>query len=545
MAFIFIEGFSKYHVQNTVNWGGTFSAVWNATNVQNASFTSGSDGSLITSGRFGTDFGYQTRITMGGTNNGSTCIYNERPLGASYGHIIGGCWIRPALSTSLYGVLFLDGASTPQCCIDITSGGTVEFRAGGNNLGWPTTVLASNAAGIGANTDHYLEWDITIGTSAAYQVWLDGVSIISGTGNTRGLTGNNSVNYFGVGCFGGAPNNNTTAIGIIGHIYMLDPSTGTPTARLGDSRVDRLTLSTDAQKQFIANATGMNSGGSNVPAAATNADSPSSWYWGQNPISAGANNIIIRKFKAKTNGVLNYIGFTTNSTAAGAHVQGAIYADNGSGTLPGALLGTTQVQTGVANAGYFMPMNVPVNIVAGTTYWVGFLYDTTINFAMNDTSGHGYFTARSYVSGFPSPWSGALTNWNALLVQLGIQSPSDNFACVNSTPVHGGDPFWGVQSAVVGAEDLYGTTGLPFVPASVYGLSVSAFAAKSDSNARNLSLQCKSGGTDSSGSLGAGGAPLLTSDAYYTSIFPTDPNTGAAWIPADLNNAQVGMKVAL
>ena len=46
-------------------------------------------------------------------------------------------------------------------------------------------MLGSSAASVSAGTTHYLEWDITFGISATYQLCLDGTSILTGTGDTQ------------------------------------------------------------------------------------------------------------------------------------------------------------------------------------------------------------------------------------------------------------------------------------------------------------------------------------------------------------------------
>ena len=53
------------------------------------------------------------------------------------------------------------------------------------NGAYTGTVLGTSAASVAAGTTHYLEWDITFGNAGSYQVWLDGTSILTGTGDTQ------------------------------------------------------------------------------------------------------------------------------------------------------------------------------------------------------------------------------------------------------------------------------------------------------------------------------------------------------------------------
>ena len=106
------------------------------------------------------------------------------------GRTLGGMRFSSSLA-NVAGVQFLDGASN-QCGICINVAGTIAVRNAGYNTG---TILGTSTASITANSVHYLEWDITFGNAAAYQVWLDGVSILSGTGDTTG-TANNTTSGF-------------------------------------------------------------------------------------------------------------------------------------------------------------------------------------------------------------------------------------------------------------------------------------------------------------------------------------------------------------
>jgi|GEM_PF-479829 len=79
------------------------------------------------------------------------------------------------------------------------------------------------------------------------------------------------------------------------------------------------------------------------------------------------------------------------------HVQASVYADS-SGT-PGARLGTSAIQTGVANSWNVFPIS-GVTLVASTSYWVALSEDGATQFA---DAGSGGTSAYRLTGGYPSP----------------------------------------------------------------------------------------------------------------------------------------------
>jgi hypothetical protein len=63
---------------------------------------------------------------------------------------------------------------------------------------------------------------------------------------------------------------------------------------------------------------------------------------------------------------------------------------------------------------------------------------------------------------------------------------------------------------------------------------------KTDSGARTVSVQIKSGTTEVSGTAQAPG----TSYIYFGAYADTDPNTGAAWTATGVNSLSAGAKIA-
>lgn len=81
------------------------------------------------------------------------------------------------------------------------------------------------------------------------------------------------------------------------------------------------------------------------------------------------------------------------------NVQASIYADNGSGTSPTTLLGSSTVQTAVANSWNTFSIS-GVTVAASTTYWIALSENGATTFA--DNTGGG-FTAYRLAGGYPAP----------------------------------------------------------------------------------------------------------------------------------------------
>jgi hypothetical protein len=99
-----------------------------------------------------------------------------------------------------------------------------------------------------------------------------------------------------------------------------------------------------------------------------------------------------------------------------------------------------------------------------------------------------------------------------------------------------------IHSATVAQEDLYKFPALLTTPSTIYGCAVKGFVSKSDSGARTVSFNTKSGGSDSAGS--APSQAMSTTNQWQRSYFDVDPATGVAWTRAGLNAASSGVSVA-
>jgi hypothetical protein len=91
-----------------------------------------------------------------------------------------------------------------------------------------------------------------------------------------------------------------------------------------------------------------------------------------------------------------------------------------------------------------------------------------------------------------------------------------------------------------GDADFYGVASIASTPAVVIATVTRAYMQKSDAGTRTAAVQLKSGATTV-----ASPTLVLTTSGWLWAwrMDLTDPNTGAAWTPAAVNNAQIGPKV--
>jgi hypothetical protein len=504
MVAIFIEGFDKYGAVNLA--GGAInpylSGDWTT--------VSGS-GSQLVGGLSATGYALQLAV--------NTTL--SRTFAANYGRLIGGMRFSANLASNPCGGIQFNDASGNQCGIGVNNTGTISLRNGSWSSG---TVLGTSTVSVAANSTHYLEWDITFSATGAYQLWLDGISIISGTGNTK-TTVNNYCNVF-------QPISGTT-IGnsfIIDDLYLFD-NTGTQNnaALLSSPRVETEFPSADAAVQFGFGAAAVGYFG--VPRNA-------GFYGG-----GGTNSLYVVPVVPTRAGTLNSISFTPGASNGAVNLRPVVYADSGGN--PGALLVTGSTVTGVTNGVITtLPLTTPQALTAGTRYWLGTIQDILVTnlYQIYDGSNVGRWVGNTFSAGPPAtfPTTGVSVGQNTIQYWGNVTGTGVNFYEVNqNNPPPGALSY--VFDTVVGHEDLYAMPSLSATPAAIYAVAVKAYCAKSDSGARTVSMRMLSGATDSGGSL-TGQTPATTY-GWMASYFPTDPNTGAAWTVTALNAAQCGFRI--
>jgi hypothetical protein len=438
----------------------------------------------------------------------------SKTLAGNYSRLIGGFRLSNNLGSASCGVQFRDGASD-QLGIQFNATGTFSVRNGNYSAG---TVLGTSSATVTASTTHYLEFDITFANAGSYQLWLDGVSILSGSGDTT-ATANAYANGFQF------ISGNAAALVTIDDLYLFDTTGSANNAVLLTSpRVETTFPASDSAVQF-----GLGAGilGSNA-ARVTTTTAPA------------AGSLVLRRFTSSVACTINSITVMPGATSAPANYRGVIYADSG-GTAPGTLMSSGTQVTGVTSGtAKDLPLTTPQSLAAGTQYWIGFINDTSVALQQTDAGLLGYRAANTYASGAPGT-APAMTSGQASYLLWGNLSgiSGANYNEVNQQPPPGAYAY--VFDATVNHEDLYTFGALSATPGAVHAVAVKAYCQRSDSGAKTVSMRMKSGSTDSGGS--ATGQTPATTYGWLTSYFPTDPNTSAAWTGANLNAATAGFKV--
>ncbi len=105
-----------------------------------------------------------------------------------------------------------------------------------------TTLDSSSVATLTAGVWQYLELKVVINnTTGTYEVRLNGVNILSGTGKNTRSTANNSANGIKLGCLTNGLSGMIVTTGwYVDDLYVCDGSGGSNTTFLGDSRIDTL-----------------------------------------------------------------------------------------------------------------------------------------------------------------------------------------------------------------------------------------------------------------------------------------------------------------
>jgi hypothetical protein len=488
---IFWDGFDKYAPLGGYPSSSTMGSEW-------TSLPPGGNASFV-AGRFSGSLALQ--IMYGSTAG--------RTLPGNYPRLIGGIAMQPSLS-GFSGVLLNDTTGSSQCTVGFNPSGYLVLWQGGIN----GTQIAISSTPITANAWHYVEWDLSFSSSGAYTVWLDGVEIFTGTGNlmTSGNAYANLVQLYGNTCN-------------FDDMYLFDNTGSANNTQRGDSRVETLFPTADASVAFTPSQGAIGA------------------YYNLSGINGylSANQLYLRKFAAPVSGTLNSISVMPDQSSITANFKPAVYADN-SGS-PGTLLSSGSPVTGCMNGmALTMPLTTAQSLTAGTDYWIGYIADTDMNMLRSDASAYqtnaGYQAGVSFSSGPPSTAPGMGSGNNSLVVWGNVTGMSSNYSETNELPA-GGDLSC-VSSNTVGAEDLYNFSSLSSTPYNIAGVKVSALLRKTDSGARTVTVQLKSGSTDVAG---ASESPT-SSYVYYSNYQDTDPNTSAAWTESGVNSVTAGVKIA-
>jgi hypothetical protein len=424
---------------------------------------------------------------------------------------IGGVRFRGDLATACF-MSPLDGG-TQQCTVRINqSTGTISVCNGGSS----GTVLATSSTSVSVNSIHYLEWDITIGAAANYQVWLDGVSILSGTGNTK-ATANNSANGIQFGL-------NSSGTFIIDDFYLFDSTGSTNNAVLLSNPIVETAFPTgDAQTQWSNGATviGQDNNLTNTT------DAP------------GANFLFLRAFTPAVNMTLNSVSCVPGASSSAAKLKAVLYAAATTGSAR--IAAGTEVVGTISGATLTAPFASGQALTAGTTYAIGFITDTSVALRQVDNIGTtGVKAANTYASGAPATLPTMTTGQPNWQLWGNCTGSAVNWPSLTNNPAI--DDLSYAFSSTVNQEDHYSFPALSNTPAAVYAVAYKARAKRSDSGTRTADIRCVSGGANSAGT--ASGFAPPTTFSWLDTLFEVDPNTGVAWSGSGVNSAVAGPKIA-
>jgi hypothetical protein len=499
MALIFIDGFTKYRQIAAALFGDDWTSNYGNPVVD------GYTGNFR-AGAFGGD-SFEC-----GENSG---LYKALP--STYTTLIWGLRFNTPVLNGF--AVSVDDTTTNQFTLRTDSGGFIEaYRGGpGGSFAQGGTLLQTSTATININAWHYLECQVTISSSVGtYHVYLDNTLIMTNSGVNTQATSNaycNSFSFYSCDAQLGM---------LVDDLYICDTTGTVNNTVLGDSVVETQFPVSDSSVQFSVGASSFGT--------------PYSYVGGSTP--TGANVLVLRAFTPSENCIINSISVIPENTNLSAKYKMVIYSN--SGGAPHTLMSTgTEIvgtTTGVPLTGNLVS---PQTLTGGSQYWLGFITDTSINMQINDSlSLYGFTAANTYTSGAPGT-APTMTGNQADWCMWGNVTSTSNFSEVNQLPLTTQINY--LTNTAVGNEDQYNFPALSLNPLHVWGVKVSAYAAKSDAGSRNISLMVKSGATDDPGNFTA--QALTASYQYYYSHWNLNPNTGLAWTYSTVNNATSGMKI--
>ena len=508
MAELFIDGFDKYGPAGLTNTT-LLQSLLTATEWTSISASSASCALVASLSATGAALALSA---------GSGTFTLTKSFGANYTRLIGGVRFSSTLVNPA-AIQFLDGASN-QCAIVVnTTTGTISVTNGT----YTGTVLGTSGASVSAGTTHYLEWDITFGNSASYQLWLDGTSILSGTGYTQ-ATANARATGFSLiaGRVVGA-----SVVFTVDDLYLFDTTGSTNNAvLLTNPRVETTVPTADSAAAFLFGAGVLGAAAAYQGVTTTNAP--------------GANQLFLRKYTPKADCTLNSLAIVPGATSGTAKFKAVAYAD--SAGAPGSLLSSgTEVVGCTSGSTLTAALITPQSLTAGTPCWIGFITDTSVVLQQADAGTAGYKVANTYASGAPGT-APAMTGGQASWLLYGNVSgiAAHNWLELANNPALGDLSY--VYSDTVNDEDLFTFGSLSVNPDTIYTVAVKGNIRREAGGSPTLDFRAKSGGTTSSGGT-TGIGPGATYE-WRSSFFPTDPNTGVAWTASGLNAATSGMKIA-
>ena len=498
---VFCDGFDKYGPAGNVDFAAAMTGVW--TNASNAQ-------------------GIYAPLSARGYSFRPASTFNSANLPGSYTRVAGSLRVNGDPNSQRF---YFANNGTVAFTINIVWGTAVQLWTG------VVSTLIASGGSVAPGTTHLVTWDIAVGASAAYAVYLDGALLFSGTGNTA--NSQPSVNQVQVNVTGG------------GFCYYDDLCVFDPTAPGYSNSILTAGLVVETQYPQADVARVFTADGLVVPP--TGLASRGVYRTSGSTATLTANNLHLVRIIPPVNCTINNVsGYSFSASAA--KMRGVVYAD--SAGAPAALLSSGSEVVGTSNPlNLVWPLVAPQALVAGTSYWIGVITDTGFTGStVESASNTGIRKAATYTSGPPDPaGTGFTTAQPTYLFWANCVVPAANWASLSLNPtldltsIYTSGGLSQIHSSTVGQEELYTFPALTGTPA-IYGAVVRGVASKSDAGPRTVSFNMRSGATDSTGSLAS--QVLSTSPQWMGSIFVNDPATGAAWTVTGINNATSGVSVA-
>jgi len=467
----------------------------------------------FTTGRFGTGQSWSS------TGTGLQLIKNF-PANESTVFLVF-AWYRPgALSgTTAEAAFILRDAGTAQCSVVMESSGNIVLKSGIQT----GTVLATYTAAFPQDVWCHFQVKVVISnTAGSMTVRKNGQTsdtYASATNlNTRGGTANNYANCMLVGTF-------TASADRLDDVLVYSATAPAPNDWVGDTRAILLPPNADtAQKQMVFTPTDTQTFGTGGAAGAMTLVTGTVWFTSTNAPTRG--------------GSISKITYPSLSAVTG-HFKMAVYLNDGTGGLPGTLLGVSAEVTNIpaSNTDFTFATPIPVSPVRG--YYFAIMTDaasislrSTVSIGINCYSATGF----PYAGGFPSTAPATPTNQGTTGVGA-TATFSGNCSTVSELLANGDTDY--VSSANVNDMDLYDLESVWVNPLTIIGVVSKLYVKKSDAGARSGQLVLKSGATTVTGT----DTVLASTYTYLSRVDTTDPNTGVAWTVSGLNALQLGQKV--
>ena len=163
-----------------------------------------------------------------GTHRISTVTSSIRVINPGSQTVIIGCAVYMAGSDKQFVTLYADAAQLfPQCTMEIGTDGKLLIRNGSNT---GSTLDTSTTAPVVTGSWNFIEWKVTVGNAGNWDAKVNGVSVLSGSGDTQAATTST------IACISIRPGN----LNGVDDLYLLDTTGSYLNDFIGDCRVECL-----------------------------------------------------------------------------------------------------------------------------------------------------------------------------------------------------------------------------------------------------------------------------------------------------------------